>query len=122
MPHKWDVEVSDEFEAWWRALETDVQEALAHDIDVLEQVGPMLGRPHVDTVAGSRHANMKELRTHHKGRQYRTLFAFDPARAAILLIGGDKSGDRRFYRSHVPKADEIYDRHLAALRKKGRIP
>ena len=78
-------------------------------------------RPHADTVKGSRHANMKELRTQHAGRPLRTFFAFDPRRCAILLIGGDKSGDQRFYERMIPKADDLYDEHLAALRKEGLI-
>jgi hypothetical protein len=64
---------------------------------------------------------MKELRTQHDGHQYRTLFAFDPQRTAILLIGGDKTGDKRFYKTYIPKADSIYDHHLADLKKQGLI-
>ena len=118
---KWEVEYSDEFEEWWETLPEDVQEAIAHDIDVLEQVGPTLGRPQVDTLKDSKHRNLKELRTEHGGRQYRTLFAFDPRRTAILLIGGDKTGDRRFYKDCIRKADDIYDKHLNDLRSKGTI-
>ena len=64
---------------------------------------------------------MRELRTQHAGRPYRTLYAFDPRRAAILLLGGDKTGDDRWYETNVPKADELYDEHLKELRKKGLI-
>lgn len=121
MDKKWDVEYSEEFEEWWSGLAEDVQESIAHDIDVLAAIGPGLGRPLVDTLKDSKHSNMKELRTEHDGHPYRTLFAFDPRRTAILLIGGDKSGDKRFYKKHIPKADDIYDRHLASLRKRGGI-
>jgi hypothetical protein len=72
-------------------------------------------------VYGSKHANMKELRTQHQGRPLRTLFAFDPRRCAILLIGGDKTGDDRFYERMIPIADKLYDEHLAQLRKEGLI-
>jgi hypothetical protein len=82
-------------------------------------LGPHLGRPHVDTLQGSRHPNLKELRTQHQGRPLRTLFAFDPRRCAILLIGGDKAGDERFYDRMLPLADRLYDAHLDALRREG---
>lgn len=88
---------------------------------LLERVGPFLSRPHADTVNGSRHSNMKELRTQHAGRPIRTLFAFDPRRTAILLIGGDKTGDARSYDRMVPIADDLYDEYLADLRKEGLI-
>ena len=70
---------------------------------------------------GSKHSNMKELRTQHQGRPIRTLFAFDPRRCAILLIGGDKAGDERFYERMIPLADRLYDEHLDMLRKEGLI-
>jgi len=75
----------------------------------------------VDTINGSRHTNMKELRTQHRGRPYRTFFAFDPRRAAILLIGGDKTGDKRFYDRLIPIADDLYDEYLEELKKEGLI-
>ena len=79
----------------------------------------MLGRPYADTVNGSRHPNMKELRTQHRGHPLRTLFAFDPRRCAILLIGGDKTGDAQFYERMIPLADRLYDEHLASLGREG---
>ncbi|MBX3409955.1 MAG: type II toxin-antitoxin system RelE/ParE family toxin [Phycisphaeraceae bacterium] len=94
---------------------------MAHDIGILEAVGPGLGRPLVDTLKGSRHANMKELRTQHEGEPYRTLFAFDPRRCAILLIGGNKTGDKRFYNTFIPQADRLYDEHPAELKREGLI-
>jgi len=78
--------------------------------------GPALGRPHVDTIKRSKHSNMKELIVQHAGRPYRVLFAFDPRRCAILLIGGDKTGHDRWYAEYVPIADRLYDEHLATLR------
>jgi hypothetical protein len=77
--------------------------------------------PHADTVKGSRHAQMKELRTQCHGRPLRTFFAFDPRRAAILLLGGDKTGDTRFYERMIPLADRLYDEYLAELRREGLI-
>ncbi len=117
----WDVEYTDEFEVWWESLSPEAQEALAHDVEVLAAVGPGLGRPIVDSIKGSRYSNMKELRTSHAGAPLRTFFAFDPRRCAILLIGGDKSGDPRFYERMVPKADDLYDQHLRQLRREGLI-
>jgi hypothetical protein len=121
MDGTWRVEYRDEFESWWRDLSEDAQEAVAHDIDVLAAIGPGLGRPFVDTVHGSRYPNMKELRTSHRGHAYRVLFAFDPRRTAILLIGGDKTGDPRFYRSMIRRADRAYGEHLHELRQRGEI-
>ena len=117
----WDVEYTDEFGAWWAALDEDEQESLAASVELLRQLGPTLSRPHADTLQGSKHSNMKELRTQHQGRPIRTLFAFDPRRCAILLIGGDKTGDDRFYDRMIPLADRLYDEHLEALRKEGLI-
>jgi hypothetical protein len=117
----WEVEYTDEFGAWWDGLNDAEQDAVARSVELLRRIGPSLGRPHADGVKLSRHANMKELRTQCGGRPFRTLFAFDPRRAAILLIGGDKTGDDRFYERMVPAADELYDTYLAELRKEGLI-
>jgi hypothetical protein len=117
----WEVEFSDEFELWWQTLDEDERESLLAGVKLLQELGPLLGRPHADTVKGSRHSNMKELRTQHRGRPLRTLFAFDPRRSAILLIGGDKTGDDRFYDRMIPLADRLYDEHLHELRRKGLI-
>lgn len=115
----WEVEFTDEFEGWWDGLDADEQESVAVSVELLRRLGPSLGRPHADKVKGSAFANMKELRTQHQGRPLRTLFAFDPRRAAILLIGGDKTGDGRFYERMVPEADRLYREHLEELRREG---
>ena len=115
----WEVEYTDEFEQWWDRLSEAEQESIAHDVEILSAVGPMLGRPQVDSVENSRFSNMKELRTQHKGEPYRTLFAFDPRRIAILLIGGKKSGDDRWYDKFIPVADRLYQAHLDELAKEG---
>jgi len=117
----WEIQFSDEFGKWWKTLDEDEHESLMAGFRVLRQLGPLLGRPYVDTVKGSRHSNMKELRTQHRGRPLRTLFAFDPQRRAILLIGGDKTGDARFYDRMIPIADRLFDEHLRGLRGEGLI-
>ncbi|MGC2333634.1 MAG: type II toxin-antitoxin system RelE/ParE family toxin [Candidatus Acidiferrales bacterium] len=116
---KWAVEMADEFEPEFHALHEDVRtEILALSI-VLEQFGPQLGRPRVDTLKGSRHANMKELRFSAADGEWRVAFAFDRRRKAILLVAGDKSGgsEKRFYRELIRKADERFDAHLARIGK-----
>jgi hypothetical protein len=114
----WDVEYTDEFEDWWSGLSEDEQVSLAASVQLLEERGPSLGFPHSSGINGSKHGHMRELRTQHP---LRTLYAFDPRRAAILLIGGDKTGDDRWYTTHVPIADHLYDEHLEQLRKEGLI-
>jgi hypothetical protein len=116
---KWIVRFHDEFEPEFDALPVDVQDELLACATVLAQIGPTLGRPHVDTLAGSKHANMKEIRFDAGDGAWRVAFAFDPKRAAVLLVAGDKSGvsQKRFYRSLIEKADGRFDRHLLALRK-----
>ena len=91
-------------------------ELLAH-AKLLAEFGPNLGRPTVDTLKGSKHANMKELRFAWQGEVWRVTFAFDPQRQAVLLVGGDKGGadQRRFYRRLIVVSDERYDRHLSNL-------
>jgi len=117
----WEVEYTDEFAAWFGSLNEDEQNAVARGVETLRLTGPALGRPHADTVKRSRHANMKELRTQYAGKPYRTFFAFDPRRTAILLIGGMKAGDARFYQRVLPLADDLYDIYLQELRKEGLI-
>ncbi len=115
----WEVEYTDEFGDWWSGLTEAEQESLAASVQLLEQRGPSLGHPHSSGINGSRHSHMRELRTQHAGRPYRTLYAFDPRRMAILLIGGDKTGDNRWYEVHVPIADQLYTQHLQQLKLEG---
>ncbi len=115
----WDVEYTDEFGRWWESLSEGEQESVAASVGLLEECGPMLGYPHSSGVRASRHGHMRELRTQHDGRPLRTLYAFDPRRAAILLLGGDKTGDDRWYEINVPVADRLYDEHLTQLRREG---
>jgi hypothetical protein len=113
----WVVRFHDELEAEFSMLAIDVQNALLVHAKVLGQVGPTLGRPLVDTLEGSKHANMKELRFRAADGVWRVAFAFDPAREGILLVAGDKGGvaQNRFYKSLIAKADLRFDRHLETL-------
>ncbi len=117
---KWAVDLHDDFVPEYRELHEDVQDELLANIELLERFGPQLGRPRADTLNGSRHANMKELRFDAAGGVWRVAFAFDPTRKAILLIAGDKSGvsETRFYRQLIDKADHRFDGHLAKLKRK----
>ena len=116
------IEITDEYLRWFSALEEGQQDAIRADIEILEQMGPFLGRPYVDSIKGSRHSNMKELRTMRGRRHIRSFFAFDPRRTAILLIGGDKTGDKTFYEKMVPLADRLFDQYLEEIRKERLIP
>ena len=118
---EWEVEYTDEFEAWWDSLNEEEHESVAAYVTLLEKRGPSLPHPYSSDIRRSRHTHMRELRVQHKGRPYRVLYAFDPRRVAILLLGGDKTGDDRWYERMVPVADSLYDEHLAALRKEGLI-
>jgi len=107
----WEVEYTDEFAAWWGTLSEREQETIVASVEVLEERGLRLGRPFVDTIATSSHSNMKELRP--MGGHLRILFAFDPRRVAILLLGGDKTDQwDDWYRQMVPTADALFDTHL----------
>lgn len=116
---QWEVEFTDEFETWWNSLSEEEQEEIAAKVELLEEHGPNLGRPHADVITTSRNSNMKELRgkVHVKGRNrfLRVLFAFDPRRAALLLIGGDKTDDPSWYEKSVPAADALFEKHLKEL-------
>jgi hypothetical protein len=116
----WKVEFDPAFEAEFDDLSAEVQDELLAQAKLLEQFGPELGRPRVDTLNGSVHANMKELRFDADGGVWRVAFAFDPERKAVLLVGGDKSGggEKRFYRQLIRKADERFEAHLARLKEK----
>ncbi|GLU37542.1 MULTISPECIES: type II toxin-antitoxin system RelE/ParE family toxin [Pseudomonas] len=116
---RWQVEFCDEFEPEFAAMAEAVQDELLAQLQVLERFGPELGRPQVDTLKGSKHANMKELRFRADDGVWRVAFAFDPQRKAVLLVGGDKSGgsERKFYKALIMSADARFDRHLVALQK-----
>jgi hypothetical protein len=111
----WAIQSVAEFEPWFLTLESGVRVEIAAKISLLQQVGPTLGRPHADTLKGSAYSNMKELRVQIGGDPWRIFFAFDPRRSAILLVGGNKGGDGRFYEVNLPIADERYRNHLTTL-------
>ena len=119
----WEVEFTDQFEEWWNALAETEQIKIDTAIRMLEEYGPDLSFPMSSRVRGSRHSHMRELRVQVHGKPLRVLYAFDPRRSAILLVGGDKTGNECWYEVHVPKADKLYDQHLEELnrqlRKKG---
>ena len=117
----WAVEVTDELAAWFSGLDESERESVAGSLGLLEEYGVRLGFPHTSGVQGSRHGHMRELRIQHEGRPYRLLYAFDPRRTAIVLLGGDKTGDNRWYEVNVPKADALYDQVLDELREEGLV-
>jgi hypothetical protein len=116
----WNVEYTDEFGQWWDALTEAEQESVDVSVRLLEAMGPQLPFPHSSGVKASKHGHMRELRIQHAGRPYRILYAFDPKRAAILLIGGDKTGNKRWYEVYVQLADHLYDEHLKELEQEAR--
>lgn len=115
----WEVEYTDEFGTWWASLTVAQQEALDDRVMLLAEVGPGLRRPVVGSISLSRHANMRELRAS-TGGALRVLFAFDPRRHVILLLGGDKSGEwNEWYEWAIPQADGLYDAYLRELEDEG---
>jgi hypothetical protein len=115
----WDVEYTDEFAQWWETLSVEQQERIDAVVGLLQERGPTLGPPIVDTLQGSALPNLKELRIRQDGT-LRILFAFDPRRVAILLFGGDKTGEwQAWYRTAIPRAERLYQDHLDQLRKEG---
>lgn len=112
----WSAERTAEFDSWWKTLTDSEQRKVVASVEALQELGPTTGRPLVDSVEGSRHSNMKELRV---TQMMRIFFAFDPRRVAILLIGGDKAGKtKRFYKRMISVADSIYSKHLKMIREK----
>lgn len=114
----WKVATTDVFDEWFASLVEIAQAEIIAKVRLLELFGPQLGRPHVDTLKGSRFANLKELRADAGKQVLRIAFAFDPTRSAILLIGGDKGGKKqdRFYRQLIARAEELFAQHLSGLR------
>jgi len=113
----WEIEYTNEFEKWWETLTEAEQKRISFSVNLLKQFGPVLTFPHSSDVRQSRHSSMRELRSQCEGMPLRTFYAFDPRRVAILLIGGDKTGDDRFYDVMVPLADRIYDNYLKEIQE-----
>lgn len=103
------------FDEWWSECDVGLQDALAIHIRLLEAEGPQLSRPYADTLQGSSLANLKELRVRYRGDPYRILFAFDPKREALLLLGGNKGSNKRWYITAIKRAEELYAQHLREL-------
>jgi hypothetical protein len=106
--------------AWWSDLSVEEQEDVDASVGLLERYGPALKFPHSSGVASSVHPQMRELRVQHAGRPYGVLYAFDPNRSAILLVGGEKTGNDRWYETFVPQADRLFAEHLRSIKKKGK--
>jgi hypothetical protein len=111
----WTVLFDEDFNEWYQALESGLQDEIMANVEVLKQRGPNLHRPRVDSVKGSAFSNMKELRIQYRGDPWRILFAFDPRRNAILLVGGNKTGKKDWYVAHIRIADQRFSRHLQSL-------
>lgn len=118
---KWEIEYTDEFEVWWVSLNETEQNTIAASVGQIERLGPSLGFPYSSSITTAKHDHLRELRVQHKGQPYRVLYAFDPRRTAVLLIGGNKTGDDRWYETFVPLADRLYDQHLELLRQEGSL-
>jgi hypothetical protein len=117
----WNVEYTDEFGAWWEMLGERAQDDIAAMVKLLEERGAQLPFPYSSGVKGSRHAHMRELRVQSGGDPLRVFYAFDPRRTTILLVGGNKAGDDRFYERMIPIADRLYDDYLLEVRREGLI-
>lgn len=115
----WEIEYTDEFQQWWEILAQTQQDDIIVVVQLLEEKGPNLPFPYSSGVNESKHSHLRELRIQSQGKPLRIFYAFDPRRTAILLIGGDKTGDNRFYEKYVPIADRLYDEYLKELKQEG---
>lgn len=112
---EWCVEYSDNFGAWWDTLSEEEQEDVYTVVGLVKKLGPTLPFPYSSKINDSKYSHLRELRIQHAGRPYRILYAFDPNRTAILLVGGDKTGDDRWYTTNIPIAEAQYEAHLRTL-------
>lgn len=115
----WEIEYTDEFKEWWDVLSETQQDDIISVVQLLEDKGTNLPFPYSSGVNGSKHSHLRELRIQSGGNPLRIFYAFDPRRTAILLIGGDKTGDNRFYEKYIPIADRLYDEYLEELQQEG---
>ena len=115
----WEIEYTDEFGNWWYRLSDREQDDIVAVVNLLAEKGSLLPFPYSSGIVGSKHSQMRELRVQSGGKPIRIFYAFDPRRTAILLIGGDKTGDDRFYEKYIPLADRLYDIYLEEIRKEG---
>ena len=114
----WEIEYTNEFADWWKTLGESEQDAVAFSVMLLQSEGPFLKYPYSTDVRQSKHRSMRELRSQCRGKPLCTFYSFDPKRTAILLIGGAKTGDDRFYDEMVPVADRIYDNYLKEIQER----
>ena len=112
---EWTIIFHPDFGNWLYEQAEDVQDSILVGLGLLKQEGPLLGRPYVDTLKGSQYPNLKELRVQHAGEPWRILFAFDPVRQAVVLVGGNKTGDKRWYEKNIPVAERRFTEHLETL-------
>lgn len=117
----WDIEFTDEFGDWWDSLTEAEHTSITAAVQLLESRGSQLPYPYSSGINNSKHSHMRELRIQHQGKPYRVLYAFDPRRTGILLVGGDKTGNNRWYDIFIPIADNLYDKHLNELKEEGEI-
>jgi hypothetical protein len=117
----WEIEYTNEFENWWNTVSEKEQNDIVAVINLLAEKGANLSFPYSSGIAGSKHSQMRELRVQSGGKPLRIFYAFDPRRTAILLMGGDKTGDDRFYEKYIPIADKLYDIYLEEIKKEGLI-
>jgi hypothetical protein len=115
----WEVEVTDEFEGWWDGLDAEEQDSVDFVVELLVREGPMLPYPYSSVISNAKKYDVRELRIQHHGRPYRVLYVFDPRRHAVLLIGGDKTGNDRWYDVNVARAENIYSEYLKGLKREG---
>jgi hypothetical protein len=115
----WEIEYTNEFGRWWNDINDGEQDDVAAVVSLLAEQGPNLPFPYSSGIAGSKHSHMRELRIQSAGKPLRVFYAFDPRRTAILLIGGNKTGDKRFYDTYIPIADNLYDLYLLEIQQEG---
>jgi hypothetical protein len=115
-----EVLATEQYAEWFEGLSLQDARAVQRKVQMLEELGVTLDHPHSSALRGSRHG-LRELRIQSSGRPLRVIYGFDPERAAILLLGGDKTGDDRFYEREIPAADDLYDAHLAWRAEQARL-
>jgi hypothetical protein len=115
----WEIEYTDEFGNWWNKLSNKEQGDIVAVVNLLIEKGTALPFPYSSSIVGSKYSQMRELRVQSSGKPLRIFYAFDPRRTAILIIGGDKTGDDRFYDKYIPIADKLYDIYLEEIEKEG---
>jgi hypothetical protein len=112
---EYQIELTEDCSEWILSLSDPEKEDILAVVGLLEELGPNLGYPYSSKINNSKYSRMRELRIQHQGKPYRILYAFDPRRRAILLIGGNKTGDKRWYKKMVPMADKLYTKHLKLI-------